>query len=1114
MKHHFIVFTLGILFLSSFSVKVYAQNDSILAMQYYALGINTYNEQNYDSSIIYFEKTLIYAKNYDFGADIGLVHFYLAEAYQVLGNYDESRKNYKAAIRIFSPTEFYYELGLAFRGIGDLENKNSNYKDAEKYYYSALEALAHDELSSLDGYIYINLANIVLNRGDNSGAKVLFKKAEEICDSVGFGPGLGDIYYGYGLIELNINNNPAADSLFDVALKLFTKFNIEMGVGNAWYGKGVAAMNQGENKKALNYGKKALKIYKANNYSQGVVNVLVNLGLISLNTADYETAENFLNEAIPWAKSANYLIGLGNIYKGFALIATNLAEHEVAINQYQLALEAYENADYTFGLASVYQGLSTIALNSGDNTKAEELAKLAIQYYEKTGFIIGIGQLYQNLASVFLNAGNYQKSREYYNKALVYHRNGQFPIGVGDCFYGLAQLEMIKNDTTSAKKLIDSSLVYYKRAEYPLGIGNSLFILANIAQTSSDYIACIDYLEGALNQFETVNYPFGIGRVCYTLGTVLHELDEYEEAERQFNAALNLFKLSDYNYFCSITAFGLANLYLDWKEKEKETIKYLDSAMYYLENFRANLVREEDRTNLFEKFSDYLNLSVYAAIYLGDNHSAFKFLENVKARSLADIMAERSANITAKVDPELLKQRTILEKQISTLKTRLNTSSNSEDDDIREELKTLNAKLDDLIFKIRTENPDFAALEYPKPADVSNVMAKLAEDEVALQYNISDYGAWVFVITKHNFEVVQLAKNPDEIREQTMTLLDGLRRNKYDVNKPADELDIEEEMSLEASEKLYSLLIKPVEKKLNKKSKLVIIPNDVLNFLPFEALYSDSLFLIERYPVKYYQSATLLALMRSSLKKERAKNGFAGFGDPVYDLDNYEKGLEERGVPLLKIGSTINSELAANPAAVDTLLSRAGLTLFRLRGTGEEIKGIADIFKKKGEPVNIKLRTEATEENAKDPILKNYRFLSFACHGIVFPGFQSLALCTEKDSGKSTQDGYLTFEEILGLDWNAKLVVLSACQTGTGDTRKTEGVIGLTRAVMYAGTDAVLVSLWSVSDAGTRDLMLKFFSDVADNKLPTDECLRNAKLALIKKGAAPNVWSPFILFGE
>ncbi|GMU90756.1 MAG: hypothetical protein AMXMBFR49_29610 [Chlorobiota bacterium] len=80
--------------------------------------------------------------------------------------------------------------------------------------------------------------------------------------------------------------------------------------------------------------------------------------------------------------------------------------------------------------------------------------------------------------------------------------------------------------------------------------------------------------------------------------------------------------------------------------------------------------------------------------------------------------------------------------------------------------------------------------------------------------------------------------------------------------------------------------------------------------------------------------------------------------------------------------------------------------------------------------------------------------------------------------------------------------------------KKTEGIVGLTRAVMYAGTDTVLVSLWTVSDAGTRDLMINLFTSIVNDSLPTDESLRLAKLTLIRKGTTPYIWSPFVVFGD
>jgi len=127
-------------------------------------------------------------------------------------------------------------------------------------------------------------------------------------------------------------------------------------------------------------------------------------------------------------------------------------------------------------------------------------------------------------------------------------------------------------------------------------------------------------------------------------------------------------------------------------------------------------------------------------------------------------------------------------------------------------------------------------------------------------------------------------------------------------------------------------------------------------------------------------------------------------------------------------------------------------------------------------------REEATEENARAANLKDFDFIHFACHGLLNDDFQSLVL-SQLPPDKSQQDGYFTLNEIMNCDYNAKLVVLSGCKTGSGKMYKGEGVTGLTRAVMYAGTPAVIASLWPVDDTATKELI-------------------------------PLSWSAFVLYGE
>jgi CHAT domain-containing protein len=187
----------------------------------------------------------------------------------------------------------------------------------------------------------------------------------------------------------------------------------------------------------------------------------------------------------------------------------------------------------------------------------------------------------------------------------------------------------------------------------------------------------------------------------------------------------------------------------------------------------------------------------------------------------------------------------------------------------------------------------------------------------------------------------------------------------------------------------------------------------------------------------------------------------------------------------------------------------------RLEFSGREVEKIASFFNEGS--ADTFLRYKATEENLKrNQELNKFRYIHFATHGLIDenkPNLSSLVLTCGKDSG---EDGYLQASEIFDLKLNADLVVLSACQTGLGKLIRGEGMVGLTRAFMYAGTPSVLVSLWSVSDMSTSVLMGEFYKNLIKNKFSKTDALRRAQLALIsnEKYAHPFYWAPFVLIGD
>lgn len=291
---------------------------------------------------------------------------------------------------------------------------------------------------------------------------------------------------------------------------------------------------------------------------------------------------------------------------------------------------------------------------------------------------------------------------------------------------------------------------------------------------------------------------------------------------------------------------------------------------------------------------------------------------------------------------------------------------------------------------------------------------------------------------------------------------------------------------------LHSSLLKPVENKLQGK-ELIFVPDVQLAGIPFEALVSgrnqntgQPVFLIEKYPIKYIQSASVLSYLRSRDKRdknEKINSNLVAFGDPVYDYGNFKKGKPEyKKYP-------------------------------RLSYSGKEVEAVVKLFQEKGQRPVVYLREKATEANAKAPGMNRFGYIHFACHGTVGDNFSNLVLSLIP--GKS-EDGFFSFGEIMNCNYNAQLVVLSACQTNLGKKVKGEGVAGLLQAVMYTGVPAAVASLWRVKDTAAEALMVRFYENLLEKRMEKTEALRQAKLSLLKSKAyaSPVHWSAFLMYGE
>jgi CHAT domain-containing protein len=192
---------------------------------------------------------------------------------------------------------------------------------------------------------------------------------------------------------------------------------------------------------------------------------------------------------------------------------------------------------------------------------------------------------------------------------------------------------------------------------------------------------------------------------------------------------------------------------------------------------------------------------------------------------------------------------------------------------------------------------------------------------------------------------------------------------------------------------------------------------------------------------------------------------------------------------------------------------RAGLRrLLSSRDEAEAITSLAPASALKALDFNASRPTALSDQ------IGQYRIVHFATHGLLDsmrPELSGLVLSLVDENGKE-QDGYLRLNEIYNLKLNADLVVLSACQTGLGKEVRGEGLVGLTRGFMYAGTPRVAASLWQVNDAATAELMKRFYRGMLKDSLRPAAALRAAQLEMMSRPAwkSPYFWGAFVMQGE
>ncbi|MGB3758054.1 MAG: CHAT domain-containing protein, partial [Rivularia sp. (in: cyanobacteria)] len=322
----------------------------------------------------------------------------------------------------------------------------------------------------------------------------------------------------------------------------------------------------------------------------------------------------------------------------------------------------------------------------------------------------------------------------------------------------------------------------------------------------------------------------------------------------------------------------------------------------------------------------------------------------------------------------------------------------------------------------------------------------------------------------------------DELVSTTRKSL-GVSDDERDIFSAKFKNPVNEKIQRESLQKLHQLLVKPIADLLptDPNQRVTFVPQGNLFLVPFPALMdSKGKYLIEKHTILTAPAIQVLELTRS--QKQRIKS--------------------------LPGKSRQNALIVGNPTMpkFNTKYGEPGKQLSSLPGAKREAEAIAPLFN-----TTALTGDEATETTIKTK-LPQAGVIHLATHGL-FDGFQGLQ--SSIALAPSSQDnGLLTASEILDIKLNADLVVLSACNTGRGRITG-DGVIGLSRSLFLAGTPSVLVSLWSVPDAPTAELMTDFYQNLYQKNLDKAQALRQAMLKMKEQyPKSPRKWAAFTLIGE
>lgn len=1096
-----------------------------------------FNAQKYDDAMKLGVEVLTKARTLKDAAgevegltEIGLVHAYTA-------HWKEAQTEQEQALELARTCGYKPGEGDALDNLGSIFASTGKPEKAVDFYTQELSVRKAAGDKANEANCLINLG-AVYRPEQLQKAIDLFRHALEIRKSLGDRTGEGVCLNAIGLAYQNTHRDKQALEFYKQALTLSRDLGDKSGEATTLRNIGFLENSANKFREALKTFQQELSIRRTLGDKQQEARCLFAIGMIFHALGQENMALEYLEPALLLARTVgdklqevNTLLMMGYAYEfsGRPLKALDLCEQ---------ALRLSGDAGAKANEARSASQIGALYWEMGDFQKAMEYNEQALRLSRDQHFQAQEAIVLADIGYVYSALGQPQKALEFCKQALTLSHRLVYRVGGYEQY-----ILMATGDTYHTMHQPAQAIEFYRRGlavyagSQDLVIDNSIRNeLAREYRTLGDPQKALGILTEVLarsrahrNRWQEA-YALHQTGLCYRdLGQLHKALDDLQKAATIYRETVDPVDAAE--------ALKDMAIIEEQKKQHTDAERDLNGSLQIMEHVRSSLGgHSEDKVSYLESHLDSYHEYLHLLLRRHDLAGAFALAQKTKGRSLLDLMSSGRVDLTASLSEGEQKQEQALRRKADALSEQMMAEGVNNEPGARKRFADLKSQLvrAESDLQVWTDaayarHPDLARKSVAKTITLADAAKFLPSDTALMEYVVIhrevSHGKMrdeiaVFVVTT--------AAGRPRITEFTVPIqrnaliadIDSLRAACADPRKSY----------ANSARSVYRLLIAPAARPLAGKKHLVLCPDGPLWDVPFATLENlQGTPLLARYDLSYGYSATgvqaaLLAHnARTRVKPERTLLVVANpaFGDNTRFGDSPDipgqRPIEAPSRPLeapsrpIEAPSRPLDEPSRTPGALfaDMFLLRGG-GLHALPGTQRE----ADALRQDFPDAMVYTGAQAQEATVKKEAGK-YRYLHFATHGFfndAAPMLSSIVLAQPKDS---SEDGFLTAREIFGLDLNAEMVVLSACNTARGAKRSGEGLVGLTWALFVAGAPSQVLTQWSVDDASTATFMEEFYNGIVQGK-SKQTALRQAALALSKDGkhAHPYYWAPFVLLGD